>query len=223
MHLQTLVDGGGYGSYGVGEHLLHRRAADRDLRAAALQVRGLPRLHQQAAVRPQARPRHAAAALRPGSAARQDRREARLDPAELRLGIVAKPNSLTANWLQIGSIGLARVHPQGRRALGLEGQAPQAARRPRPRHRLRLLPLRRGPADLLEQDAAVGRAAPARPQRPGHRVLRRDRDRAGLGRRARRDRRRGARHRRVRRALRDRRHRHRRRSISAPTRAASRS
>src|SRR2546429_9257767 len=30
-----------------------------------------------------------------------------MDPAELRLGIVAKPDSLTANWLKIGSIGLA--------------------------------------------------------------------------------------------------------------------
>ncbi|MEO8719151.1 MAG: molybdopterin cofactor-binding domain-containing protein, partial [Burkholderiales bacterium] len=29
------------------------------------------------------------------------------DPAELRLGMVAKPDSLTANWLKIGSIGLA--------------------------------------------------------------------------------------------------------------------
>ena len=29
MHLQTLLDGGGYGSLRRGEHLLHRRAADR--------------------------------------------------------------------------------------------------------------------------------------------------------------------------------------------------
>jgi CO/xanthine dehydrogenase Mo-binding subunit len=31
----------------------------------------------------------------------------KLDPAELRLNIVAKPNTLTANWLKIGTIGLA--------------------------------------------------------------------------------------------------------------------
>ena len=30
-----------------------------------------------------------------------------MDPAELRLGMVAKPDSLTANWLKIGTIGLA--------------------------------------------------------------------------------------------------------------------
>jgi CO/xanthine dehydrogenase Mo-binding subunit len=30
----------------------------------------------------------------------------KIDPAELRLGMVAKPNTLTANWLRIGTIGL---------------------------------------------------------------------------------------------------------------------
>src|SRR5216683_3144160 len=30
-----------------------------------------------------------------------------IDPADFRLGIVAKPNTLTANWLKIGTIGLA--------------------------------------------------------------------------------------------------------------------
>ncbi len=63
-----------------GEHVLHGRADAGHLRAAALQVRGLPDVHQQAALRPQARPRHAAAALRAGSAARQDRREAEARP-----------------------------------------------------------------------------------------------------------------------------------------------
>ena len=59
------------------EHVLHRRAADGDLRHPALSLPRLPRVHQQAAVRPEARPRHAAVALRPGSAARQDRRAPR--------------------------------------------------------------------------------------------------------------------------------------------------
>ena len=77
MHLQTLRRRRRLRQLRRRQHLLHRRAADGHLRAAALQVRGGARLHQQAAVRPEARPRHAAAALRPGSAARQDRREAR--------------------------------------------------------------------------------------------------------------------------------------------------
>jgi hypothetical protein len=46
------------------------------------------RVHQQAAVRPQARPRHAAAPIRARMSARQGRRAARLDPADLRRRIV---------------------------------------------------------------------------------------------------------------------------------------
>ena len=57
------------------QHLLHRRAADRHLPHPDVSLRRLPRLHQQAAVRPEARPRHAAEPLRPGDSARQDRRE----------------------------------------------------------------------------------------------------------------------------------------------------
>ena len=67
-----------------------------------------------------------------------------IDPAELRLNMVTKPDSLTANWLRIGSIGPRRMHPPGGRALGLEEQARQAARRARRRHRLRRLHVRRG-------------------------------------------------------------------------------
>ncbi len=48
-----------------GQPLLHGRPADRHLPHRALQVRGRARLHQQAALRPQARARHAPAALRP--------------------------------------------------------------------------------------------------------------------------------------------------------------
>jgi CO/xanthine dehydrogenase Mo-binding subunit len=39
MHLRTLIDGGGYGSYGVGQHVLYRGAADGDLQDPTLQVR----------------------------------------------------------------------------------------------------------------------------------------------------------------------------------------
>ena len=54
-----------------GLDVLHGRAQDRDVQDPRLQVRGRARLHQQAAVRPQARPRHAPAALRAGMPARQ--------------------------------------------------------------------------------------------------------------------------------------------------------
>ncbi len=54
MHTQTLLDGG--------------------------EIRRLPHLHEQTALRSQARARHAATALRPGSAARQDRGETQNRP-----------------------------------------------------------------------------------------------------------------------------------------------
>ena len=130
-----------------------------------------------------------------------------LDPADLRLNMVAKPDSLTANWLRIGTIGLAECIRVVVARSGLEGALRQAARRPRPRPRLRRLHVRRRPVDLLEQAAALGRAVADRPQRPGHGVLRRDGNRAGLRRCPRRHRRRSARHRPVRSPLRDRRHR----------------
>ena len=73
------------------------------------------------------------------------------------------------------------------RGVGLEGAVRQA--RPTGRglgHRLRLVPVRRRAADLLERAAALGRAAAARSLGQRHRVLRRHRDRPGLGQRARR-------------------------------------
>ena len=129
MHLQTLLDGGGYGSLRPGEHVLHRRAADGDLRASALQVRGLPRVHQQAGLRPQARPRHAAAALRPGSAARQDRREAghrsgRAAPEDRRQA------ELADRELAAASAPSASPNASGRSSRGRTGRTSTASCRP---------------------------------------------------------------------------------------------
>ena len=75
IDLQTLLDGGVVRLVRRRQHVLHRRAADRDVSDSALPVSRLPRVHEQAAVRAEARPRHAAEPLRPGSAARQDRRD----------------------------------------------------------------------------------------------------------------------------------------------------
>ena len=167
------------------QHLLHRRAADRDLPHPALPLRRLPRLHQQAAVRPQARPRHAAEPLRPGNAARQDRRDARdrsrrPAPAHRRAARHAD-RELPARRHHRPR----RVHPpRDRRGRTGQNTFRQAAARPRRRPRLLVVPLRRRAADLLERHAALRRAAQARSQRRRHGVLRRDRDRPGIRRRA---------------------------------------
>src|SRR2546422_418646 len=107
MHVQTLVDGGGYGSYGVASTFY----------TGALQTvtYELPRYKFDAARvftnKPPCGPKrgHGTPQPRFGQEVQLDKIAEKLgmDPAELRLGIVAKPDSLTANWLKIGSIGLA--------------------------------------------------------------------------------------------------------------------
>jgi 4-hydroxybenzoyl-CoA reductase alpha subunit len=106
MHLQTLVDGGGYGSYGVASTFY----------TGALQTvtYELPRYQFEAARvftnKPPCGPKrgHGTPQPRFGQEIQLDKIAERLgrDPAELRLGMLVKPNSLTANWLKIGSIGL---------------------------------------------------------------------------------------------------------------------
>jgi 4-hydroxybenzoyl-CoA reductase subunit alpha len=107
MHLQTLVDGGGYGGYGAASTFY----------TGALQTvtYELPRYKFDAARvftnKPPCGPKrgHGTPQPRFGQEVQLDKIAEKLgiDPADLRLGMVAKPNSLTANWLKIGSIGLA--------------------------------------------------------------------------------------------------------------------
>jgi 4-hydroxybenzoyl-CoA reductase alpha subunit len=107
MHLSTLLDGGGYGSYGAASTFY----------TGALQTitYELPRYRFEACRtftnKPPCGPKrgHGTPQPRFGQEIQLDKiaEKLRIDPAELRLNMVAKPNSLTANWLRIGSIGLA--------------------------------------------------------------------------------------------------------------------
>jgi 4-hydroxybenzoyl-CoA reductase subunit alpha len=106
MHLQTLVDGGGYGSYGVASTFY----------TGALQTvtYHLPKYKFEAARvftnKPPCGPKrgHGTPQPRFGQEIQLDKIAERLgiDPAELRLRNLVKANSLTANWLKVGSIGL---------------------------------------------------------------------------------------------------------------------
>jgi 4-hydroxybenzoyl-CoA reductase subunit alpha len=106
MHLQTLVDGGGYGSYGAASTFY----------TGALQTvtYEVPRYKFEAARvftnKPPCGPKrgHGTPQPRFGQEVQLDKIAEKLgmDPAELRLGMLVKPNSLTANWLKVGSIGL---------------------------------------------------------------------------------------------------------------------
>ena len=208
MHLQTLLDGGAYGSHGP--------ASTFYTGVLTPLTYELPRFKFEACRvftnKPACGPKrgHGTPQPRFGQEVQLDKiaEKLELDPAELRLNMVTKPNSLTASWLKIGSNGLAECIRQVVAGSGWKQKHGKLPAGPRRRHRLRLLHVRRGRVDLLEQDAAFGRAADARPQRPGDGVLRRDRDRPGFGRRARRDRGGNAGHQHQGGALHHRRHRH---------------
>ena len=106
MHVQTLLDGGGYGSYGAASTFY----------TGVLQTvtYELPRYKFDACRtftnKPPCGPKrgHGTPQPRFGQEVQLDKIAEFLkkDPAELRLAMVAKPDSLTANWLKIGSIGL---------------------------------------------------------------------------------------------------------------------
>jgi 4-hydroxybenzoyl-CoA reductase subunit alpha len=112
MHLQTLVDGGAYGSYGVASTFY----------TGALQTvtYELPRYKFEAARvftnKPPCGPKrgHGTPQPRFGQEIQLDKIAEKLgmDPAELRLQNILKPNAITANWLKIGSIGLAQCIKQ---------------------------------------------------------------------------------------------------------------
>src|SRR3989441_9065244 len=107
MHLQTLVDGGGYGRHGVASTFY----------TGALQTvtYELPRYKFEAARvftnKPPCGPKrgHGTPQPRFGQEVQLDKIAERLniDPAELRLKNILKANAVTANWLRIGSIGVA--------------------------------------------------------------------------------------------------------------------
>jgi 4-hydroxybenzoyl-CoA reductase alpha subunit len=108
MHLQTLLDGGAYGSYGIASTFY----------TAVLQplTYQLPRYAFEACRvftnKPPGGPKrgHGTPQPRFGQEIQLDKiaEKLQLDPAELRLRIIAPADSLTCNYLKIGTIGLAR-------------------------------------------------------------------------------------------------------------------
>jgi len=107
MHLQTLLDGGAYGSYGIASTFY----------TTALQpvTYQLPRYSFDACRvftnKPPCGPKrgHGTPQPRFGQEVQLDKiaEKLNMDPAELRLGMVAPANSLTCNYLKVGTIGLA--------------------------------------------------------------------------------------------------------------------
>jgi len=107
MHLQTLLDGGAYGSHGPASTFYTGV-----LTPVTYQ---LPRFKFEACRvftnKPACGPKrgHGTPQPRFGQEVQLDKiaEKLKLDPAELRLNMVTEPGSLTASWLRVGSTGLA--------------------------------------------------------------------------------------------------------------------
>jgi 4-hydroxybenzoyl-CoA reductase subunit alpha len=107
IHLQTLIDGGAYGSYGVASTYY----------AGALQTTTyhIPRYRYEGCRtftnKPPCGPKrgHGTPQPRFGQEVQLDKvaEKLRIDPAELRLRIVEAPNAVTANFLRLGTVNLA--------------------------------------------------------------------------------------------------------------------
>jgi len=142
MHTQTLLDGGAYGGYGVASTFY----------TGVLQTTTyeIPRYKFDACRvftnKPPCGPKrgHGTPQPRFGQEVQLDKiaEKLKIDPAELRLGIVAKPNTLTANWLKLGTIGSPNASARWWRARTGKTNSSNF-RRSRRRSRLRRVPVRR--------------------------------------------------------------------------------
>jgi len=107
MHLQTLLDGGGYGSHGPASTFYTGVLTPVTYELPRFKFDACRTFTNKPACGPKRG--HGTPQPRFGQEVQLDKIAEKLgrDPAELRLGIVNKPDSLTSNWLRIGSIGLA--------------------------------------------------------------------------------------------------------------------
>jgi len=106
MQLQTLIDGGAFGSYGVASLFYTGALQTVTYHIPRYRFRGCRVFTNKAACGPKRG--HGTVQPRFGQEVQLDKIAERLqiDPAELRLRIVEKPDTKTANWMQIGTIGL---------------------------------------------------------------------------------------------------------------------
>ncbi len=111
VDLQTLLDGGAYGSYGVASTFYTGALQTVTYDIPTYRFRGCRVFTNKPPCGPKRG--HGTPQGRFGQEVQLDKiaERLRMDPAELRLRIIAPPNSLTANFLRIGTIGLAEcVH-----------------------------------------------------------------------------------------------------------------
>ena len=107
VHLKTLLDGGAYGSYGVASTFYTGALQTVTYHIPAYQFQGCRVFTNKPPCGPKRG--HGTPQSRFGQEIQLDKiaESLALDPAELRLRIVEQPDTLTANYLRIGTIGLA--------------------------------------------------------------------------------------------------------------------
>ena len=107
MHLQTLLDGGGYGSHGPASTFYTGVLTPVTYEIPRFKFEACRTFTNKPACGPKRG--HGTPQPRFGQEVQLDKiaEKLMLDPAELRLGMVTKPDSLTASWLRVGSTGLA--------------------------------------------------------------------------------------------------------------------
>ena len=107
MHLQTLLDGGAYGSHGPASTFYTGVLTPLTYQLPRFKFEACRVFTNKPACGPKRG--HGTPQPRFGQEVQLDKiaEKLRLDPAELRLGMVTKANSMTASWLSIGSNGLA--------------------------------------------------------------------------------------------------------------------
>ena len=158
MQYKTYLDGGGYSSYGLAS-VYHTGALQTvTYEVPAYKFEGVRVFTNKPACGPKRghgtpQPRFALEIQLDEIAEKLN-----LDPIELRLKQLVKPNSITVNGLRVSSTGLRESTERvAERAEWKKKISPAAVR---PRHRLRgeLIHRRRGIADLLEQHASLRRA-----------------------------------------------------------------
>jgi 4-hydroxybenzoyl-CoA reductase subunit alpha len=108
QRLRTALDGGAYGSYGVASTYYTGALQTVTYELPAYEFQGVRTFTNKPPCGPKRG--HGTPQPRFGFEVHLDKIAARLgiNPADLRLGMLAEPNMVTANWLRIGSMGLRR-------------------------------------------------------------------------------------------------------------------
>jgi len=106
LDLQTLIDGGGYGSFGVASTFYTGALQTTAYHVPKFKFRACRTFTNKPPCGPKRG--HGTPQPRFGQEVHMDKIAERLgiDPAELRLRVAVKPNELTANFLQLGTVGL---------------------------------------------------------------------------------------------------------------------